>query len=451
MTAALSHYWAALLRLWSTLAELWGFALALLGIRERRKHATRSVKPWMLVMRRAKAGASEKAASVSEGDIQRLLERMKGLEDSAVLTERAVAFAGQAADFYADPREVERIIEALIRENPPFLHIARECPAPGEGDSRQLATELVLRESDVVVREPLTLFVPQFGVEHRESRRPPGHPALRAARSLSDLRAVPMLYQNMPEDFLFARLVEGSLPILAYREERRNILFKEEQHIVEKRERRRNHVEIEIETGSEGSATRLMYMLFDRSTSLVHNCSPRGANAIMELAIAAAMIRADMGRPKARYYFRAFADGMDPKRQDPPLRATTVQEKDWLVRRLFQTNFCGDATRVVEALEQAVEDIENIVASGELGSTVKPRIGLLTDGRFTLYGGIAAKLKRAGIELDTVLIGREAAHNPDLIRVSTTVSAVDPERYSAAVLVAAAEKMDARARSCESE
>jgi hypothetical protein len=145
------------------------------------------------------------------------------------------------------------------------------------------------------------------------------------------------------------------------------------------------------------------------------------------------MVRADMGRPKARYYFRAFADGMDPKRKDPPLSAATVQEKDWLVRRLFQTNFSGDATRVVDALEQAIEDIESIVESGELGTKVKPRIGLLTDGRFTIYSGIATKLKRAGIELDTVLIGREAAHNPELIRISSTVSAVDPERYRSAL------------------
>jgi hypothetical protein len=432
VTAALSHYWDAVLRIWQTLSELWGFALTLLGFKRRDKHAKNAVKPWMLVMRRDKAREGQSRASVSEADIQRLLERMKGLEDSTALTERAVGFAGHSADYFADPREVERIIEAIIRENPPFLHIAREQPAEGEGDSRQHATELVLRESEVVVRESLTLFVPQFGVEHMESRRPPGYPVLRAARSLSDLRAVPMLYQNMPEDLLFARLVEGSLPILSYREERRQILFKQEQHIVEKRERRRNHVEIEIETGSEGNSTRLMYMLFDRSTSLVRNCSPRGANAVMELAIAAAMIRCDMGRPHAGYYFRAFADGMDPKRQDPPTCAHTLQEKDWLVHRLFETNFCGDATRVVEALEQAIEDIETIVARGDLGHNVKPRIGLLTDGRFTIYSGIAAKLKRAGIELDTVLIGREAVHNPELIRMSSTVSAVDPERYAVA-------------------
>jgi len=432
ITSGFTHYWAAILRFLETLQELWKFALALFGVRSPRDAAPRRVKPWMMVLRRGKGKTAQAAPSVSEGDIQRLLDRMKGLEDASALTERAVAFAGQSADYYADPAEVERLIEAIVRANPPFLHIARERPAEGEGESRHLATELVLREMDVVVREPLTLFVPQFGVEHLESRRPPGYPVLRTARSLSDLRAVPLLYQNMPEDLLFARLVEGSLPILAYREERKNLLFKQEQHIVEKRERRRNHVEIEIETGSSGNSTRLMYMLFDRSTSLVHNCSPRGVNAVMELAIAAAMIRSDMGRPRARYYYRAFADGMDPKRQDPPLQASTVQEKDWLVRRLFQTNFSGDSTRIVDALEQAVEDIESIVASGDLGENVKPRIGLLTDGRFTLYGGIAARMKRLGIELDVVLIGREAAHNADLIRLASTVCAVDPDLYRAA-------------------
>jgi len=428
LTTVFSHFWARLERLWQTISEMWAFALALLGFGKSGNKA-RSIKPWMVVLRRGKAKPATPTVNASESDIRRLIERIKDLDDSDKLSERAVAFAGQSADFFADRREVERIIEELIRQNPPFLHIARERPADDEGDSRHFAKELVIRESEVVVREPYTLFVPQIGVENLESRRPPGYPVLRTARSLSDLRSVPMLYQNMPEDLLFARLVEGSLPILAYKEERNYLLFKEEQHIVERRERRRSHVEIEIETGSDGQSTRLMYLLFDRSTSLVHNCAPRGINAVLELAIAAAMIRADMGRPQARYYFRAFADGMDPKPKDPPISASTVEEKDWLVRRLFQTNFCGDATRVVDALEQAVEDIERIVESGELGENVKPRIGLLTDGRFTIFGGIGAKLKRAGIELDTVLIGREAAHNPELIKISSTVSAVDPDIY----------------------
>jgi hypothetical protein len=432
MTVAFSRYWSALLQLWRAVSELWSFALALLGFRRAKQRVEKKVKPWMMVLRRQSAKESKTTATATEADIQRLLERMNGLDDASSLTERAVGFAGQSSDYFADPREVARIIEALIRENPPFLHIARERPAEGEGESRQFATELVLRETEVVVREPVTVFVPRFGVEHMESRRPPGFPVVRAARSLSDLRAVPMLYLSVPEDIVFARLVEGSLPILAYREERKTILFQTEQHIVERRERRRNHVEIEIETGSTGQSTRLMYMLLDRSTSLVHNCAPRGSNAVMELAIAAAMIRSDMGRPHARYYFRAFADGMDPKRMDPPICASTVQEKDGLVHRLMQTNFCGDATRVVDALDQAIEDIERIVESGELGTNVKPRIGLLTDGRFTLYGGIGARLKRAGIELDTVLIGKEAARNPDLIKISSTVSLVDPELYKTA-------------------
>ncbi len=429
MTSALFQCRSSLERFWRTLAELWSFALALLGFAGPKRNRSRKIKPWMAVIRRGKTGSAQPASTASEADIRRLLERMKCLDDASALSEKAAAFAGQSAGFFADPREVERIIEELIRQNPPFLHIARELPAEGEGDSRHFATELVIREREVVLREPYTLFVPQVGVEHLESRRPPGYPVLRPARSLSDLRAVPMLYQNMPEDLLFARLVEGSLPILAYKEERSYLLFKEEQHIVERRETRRSQVEIEIETGSSGHATRLMYMLFDRSTSLVHNCAPRGINAVIELAIATAMIRADMGRPDARYFFRAFADGMDPRPKDPPLSASTVAEKDWLVSRLFQTNFCGDATRVVDALEQAVEDIGNIVESGALGDNVKPRIGLLTDGRFTLYAGIGARLKRAGIELDTVLIGQEAAHNPELIKISSSVSAVDPDRY----------------------
>ena len=54
-----------------------------------------------------------------------------------------------------------------------------------------------------------------------------------------------------------------------------------------------------------------------------------------------------------------------------------------LVRRLLTTNFSGEATNVVEALMTAADDIERIMESGELGHNVKPRIGLLTDGRAT--------------------------------------------------------------------
>jgi hypothetical protein len=363
---------------------------------------------------------------------------MRRLNDVAKLTTKAVGFAGAGADFFADPREVEDLVEALVRENPPFLHVAREQPSHGEGDANEFQTEYLVREEEVVVTEPQTLFIPQTGVEHLESSRPPGYPVLRSARSLSDLRSVGLVYQDLPEDLLVARLLEGSLPVLAYREERRYLLFRPEERWIRHRERRENRVPIEIETGgaTTNSGERLMYMLFDRSTSLVHNCSPRGINAVMELALAVAMLRADMGRPHARYYFRAFADRLDPLAKDPPLQASTVAEKDWLVDRIFRTNFSGEATHVVEALTAAMDDIEHILETGELGPSVRPRIGLLTDGRSSLYGGVGTRLKRLGIAMDTILIGRDAAHNPDLLRISSTVSYVDPMLYRSPALAA---------------
>lgn len=424
--------WRLLVR---TFAQLWRFAAELLAAFLTRRKSKRKIQPWMLIRRSKNKALHPHEAKASEADIKRMLERMHDLDDAGRLSEKAVAFAGSGADFFADPREAEAIITALIRENPPFLHIACENPAPEEGESSHVETEYLLREAEVVVSEPYTLFIPQTGIEHLESKRPPGYPLLRSARTLSDLRTVPMLYQSLPEDLLIARLVEGTIPLLAYKEERRYLLFKQEERIVERRERRQTRVPIEIETGGEGEGTRLMYMLFDRSASMVHNCAPRGIHAVMELAIAIAMLRADMGHPHARYYFRAFADRLDPLPKDPPLTATTVKEKNWLVERLFNTNFSGDATRVVDALEVAVDDIEHIIESGELGANVKPRIGLLTDGRISVYGSIAARMKRLGIELDTVLIGKEAAHNPDLMRVSSTISVVDPTLYRGSAVV----------------
>lgn len=421
-----------LARLRRTLAQLWQFASALLGaFFPQRGRRRRKLRPWMIV-RRAKNRAASPELVASEADARRLLERMKQLDDTTRLAERVVGFSGSGADFFAEPREVEAIIEALIRQNPPFLHIARERPADDEGESRQTETEYLLRDTEVVVTEPWLLFIPQVGVEHLESKRPPGYPVLRTARSLSDLRAAPLLYQTLPEDLLIARLVEGSVPVLAYREDRRYLLFRPEERLVQRKERRQNHVPVEIETGGAGHSARLMYLLFDRSTSLVRNCAPRGINAVMELAIAVAMVRADLGRPHARYYFRTFADRLDPLPKDPPVTASSVQEKDGLVNRLFQTNFSGEATNVVEALETAADDIERIVESGELGAGVKPRIGLLTDGRASIYRNVGVRLKRLGIELDTILIGREAAHNPELMRISSTVSVVDPALFRAA-------------------
>ena len=417
-------------RIRKTLKPLFDLAAEFLRIFLIRRKGGAKIKPWMLV-RRSKAKGEADAARASDEDIRRLLERMDQLDDSARLSERAVGFTGAGADYFARPVEVREMVEALIRENPPFLHIAREAPAEDSGDNRERETEYIERESEVVVREPYLLFIPQTGVEHRENKRPPGYPILRSARTLSDLRATPLLYQTLPEDLLIARLLEGSIPVLAYREERKYMLFRPEERIVERRERRHIHVPVEIETGNKGKGTRLVYLLFDRSTSLVHNCAPRGINAVTQLAVATAMLRCDMGRPNARYYYRAFADRLDPIPKDPPMVAASVHEKDRMVQRLLSTNFSGEATRTVEALEVAVADIQMIVKSGELGAEVKPRIGLLTDGRCSLYGGIGAKLKRAGIEMDSVLIGKDAAYNPELMRISSTVSLVDPELYRA--------------------
>jgi hypothetical protein len=252
---------------------------------------------------------------------------------------------------------------------------------------------------------------------------------MRSARTLSDLRSAPLLYQTLPEDLQIARLLDGAIPVLAYREERRYLVFRPEVRWITREEHRNTRVPIEIEGGTQGVGTRLMYMLFDRSTSLVHGCSPRGINAITEMAVALAMIRCDLGRPQARYYWRSFADQVWPPAADPPVEAAGTAEKDELARLLLRTDFTGEATRVVDALNAAADDIEAMAQRD--AAPIRPRIGLLTDGRATIYGGIGARLRRLGIELDTVLIGREAARNPDLITISSTVCVVDPALYRA--------------------
>jgi hypothetical protein len=415
-------------RLPERLSQLWRTALQMLRALFPHWRRSRQLRPWMLVLRR-KARSRTQNLTVSAEQTARLLERMRNLDDCAELAQRAVAFSGSGTDFFADPERVERIIEALIRENPPFLHLACDGPSGEEGSSAQRQVVFLRRESETIIQEPCTLFIPQTEIEHREHRRPPGNPVLRTARTLSDLRAAPLLYQSLPEDLLIARMLEGSIPVLAYREDRRYLMFRAEERLLTRREKRVCEVAVEIEGGVEGEGARLIYLLFDRSTSLVHGCAPRGINAVMELAIAAAMLRVDLGRPNARYYFRSFADVLIPKPEHPPHIAASVQEKDHLVRELFETNFSGEATRTVEALTVAADDIERILESREPGQNVKPRICLLTDGRCTVYGEIGARLERMGIELDTILIGPDAAYNPELARISSTVSLVDPALY----------------------
>ena len=419
-------------RVTATVRQFWEFAAAMLGIFIPGMSRKKKLKPWMKV-RRGKAKEGDRELVANEADVRRLLERMRELNDARCLSEKAVEFAGEGADFFAQPRQVESVVAALVRNNPPFLHLARERPAEDESKSQEMRTEYLDREADIEMIEPQTLFIPRVGVEYLESRRPPGYPVLRTAKSLSDLLRAPLLYQALPDETLFARYVEGSIPVLAYREERKNLLFEPEERLIKRVVHRKSRVPVEIESGGDGTGTRLMYLLFDRSTSLVRNCQPRGMNAVMELAIALAMVRSDLGKENARYYFRTFAERLFPLAKDPPITASSVKEKDELANRLMHVNFSGEATNVVEALEAAASDIERIEASGELGPGVKPRIVLLTDGRATIYLNVGARLKRLGIELDTVLIGKEAARNPELMRISSTVSIVDLDLYRQAM------------------
>ena len=407
------------------IAQLFSFFSQMMGSFFPALVRRRKLRPWMTVRKgKSRAGGQELVAT--DEDISRLLQRMEQLQDTSQLSKRAVGFTGQGSDFFADPAVITRLVGALLHANPPFLHLARTRPDEGEGTAGNVQTEYLLRESEVITTEPYTLFIPQLKVEHMESRRPPGMPVPRVARTLADLRSASLLYQTLPEDLLIARLVEGSIPIMAYRSERKHFIFKQEDRLYTRREKRITRVPVEIETGGEGQTSRLMYLLFDRSTSLVRNCTPRGSFAVMQLAVALTMVRMDLGKPHARYYYRAFAERLDPLAIDPPIIAKTVKEKDHLAERLMSTNFSGEATNVMDALTTAADDIEKIIQSGELGEGVRPRVCLMTDGRATIYRSIGVRLKSLGIELDTVLIGQEASHNPELISLSTTVSLVDP-------------------------
>jgi hypothetical protein len=392
----------------------------------------RRLRSWMIVRRgKHRAAATAPELLVTEKDIEYLLKRIQSLDDCDRISERAVGFSGSGEDFFASPERVMKIIEELILANPPFLHVARILPEGGEDESSSSRTEYLIHEADVMVSERLRLYIPQVRMEHLESQRPPGYPVPRFARSLADIRQAALLYQTLPEDLLIARLVEGSIPLLAYREERKMLLFREEERIVTRKEHRTTRVAVPIEEIGQNQNTRLMYMLFDRSTSLVRNCIPKGENAVMELAIAVTMIRADLGRPEAKYYFRAFAERMDPLAIDPPVVASSVTEKEHLVERLFAVNFSGEATNVVDALMTAICDIEMILKGGDI--EILPRICLLTDGRASIYREVGVRLKQLGIGLDVILIGRESFRNAELEKIASTISFVDPSLYTTAM------------------
>src|SRR5258708_39098452 len=185
-------------RFTKTFGQLWAFAAAMLSMFFPGLSRKRKLKPWMKV-RRGKGREGDKELVASEADVRRLLERMRELDDSRMLSEKAADFAGEGADFFAQPRQVEAVVRALVGNNPPFLHVARERPSEDEGKSQEYRTEYLDREADIETIEPQTLFIPKVGVEYLESRRPPGYPILRTARSLSDLMHAPLLYQALPD------------------------------------------------------------------------------------------------------------------------------------------------------------------------------------------------------------------------------------------------------------
>src|SRR5437868_5176575 len=123
-------------RIGKTVGEFWEFARSLLSVFFPGLGRKRKLRPWMSV-RRGRGRQGDRELLANDADVRRLLDRMKELDDSSRMVEKAVGFSGQGADFFANARSIEAMVAALVRENPPFLHIARDRPADDEGKSRE--------------------------------------------------------------------------------------------------------------------------------------------------------------------------------------------------------------------------------------------------------------------------------------------------------------------------
>lgn len=360
------------------------------------------LRPWHLRIGR-------RPAPLPPAEVDRLLQRHRDLKDIDRLAAIAGAFRMPESDFFADPQQVERLIRRILEENPPWLYLSRVLPG-GEQGNEAHSQEFLWREQEVREMQEVTLFVP----DDTWRDQPLASRTLRPATRLSEAWQARLLEQVLPPQVLLDRVYRHEVLIPNRQTMRRRLEFRAEKRRMEVLVRRSVPIPIDIEGGS-GKGGQLLYILLDYSASM------QGKSATLALAVIAAVLRANMGQAQTRYLFRRYASWEEiwPRIVEPPVQACTLAEKDALLDTIFATNFNGGATHVNDALQVAVQDIENLRREENLDATLL----LVTDGKATIMEGTQSRLRAARVIMHTVMVTPET--NPELIGISNSFTVMD--------------------------
>lgn len=377
------------------LAQLFG---AMTHPRRRQTH------PWML-----RIGRREAKKALSQEEIERLLQRHQDLQDLEKIAGVASRYHLPESDFFADPKQVGRLIRRFLEENPPWLRVSRVLSGDDEGAATS-EQEVLWREQEIREVQEVTLFIPdEFWRD-----KPLASMTMRPARGLHEVWQARLLDQILPPEVLVDRTSRGEILISVRNPQKQRLEFKPEQRTMEVTVRKPIAVPIQLH-GQSGRGGQLLYVLLDYSASM------QGHRAVLAMSVIAAMFRANMGQRQTRYLFRRYADKdlIWPPVIEPPLQARTIPEKDALLDTIIATNFNGRATHVNDALEIAVTDVEHLRQEEHLEASIL----LVTDGQAEMLDSTRRRLEEARVKVHTVMVTPEP--NPSLERMSESFTALD--------------------------
>ena len=365
----------------------------------------RKPRPWHIFL--AAEGATQ--APPPNARIEKMMDRHNALGDIKALAEFAQQFRLPESDFFGDPAQAERMMYRLLQENPPWLHLNRVLDG-GEDSGANHSQELLYREQEIHVWEEVELFFP----DESWKDRPLASHTMRPAKTLEEVWKGRLLDQVLPPEVIVDRWTRGEIMVPIHNPHKLRLDFRKELRRVEVVRRERVPIPIENDGGSTKGG-QLLYILLDFSASM------KGIGAVTSMAVIMAAIRCNMGQSGTRYLYRRYAqkDQLWPERLDPPLIASTLEEKDRLLTTILKTNFNGSATDVNDALTIASQDIESMRADGGPDAEIL----LVTDGRAEMLESTRLTLLRARVKVHTVMVIPEP--NPGLEALSESFTALD--------------------------
>ena len=380
------------------------FALFLGMIRgENRKRVAR---PWHIFVSSREASGP---ALETDAKAHALKSRLEALGDHNRLAHFSAGMGTDESSFFADPSQIIRLIERILEENPPWLHLNRVLAGGEEGGSDH-SKEYLYREQEVRERRQVELFIPDASWRDR----PLSSLTLRPAKSISEVWQARLIDQILPPTILLDRCTRGEIMIPIRNPHKQRIEFQKEFRTIEVVTKQQVPIPIDIDGGG-GKGGQLLYILLDFSASM------RGSGAVVAMSVIVATLRAHLGQKGTKYLFRRYAqyDQLWPHRMDRPLIASTLEAKDRFLDTLLKTNFNGSATDVNDALTVAAKDIERLRQSESL----EAEILLVTDGRAEMLEGTRLTLLRSAVKVHTVMVLSEP--NPGLEALSESYTTFD--------------------------